>query len=200
MDNLKQVVATINGEIDGIKTAAGDLAVKIIECAGHCLAHAKEHGDTSLIQRLLTEGLADQPQWRGSIIRWAREYSPFNLDKTTVNLTGPGVWNIETALKTDPRTVGVDPQGVHAEFDVGEGLGKSLGMTDRDFAASLDRAIANAAKAMENTVYDTHGRATGAIDPAKKFYVGSTSKHTADMLRRARDIMRELASPLSIAA
>lgn len=74
---------------DGIHKTLVKLDINVHQNAIQCLAHAAEHGDTSLIRRLLVDTLGDSTGYRTQgLIQWMRLHSPCELKAKNVNLSG----------------------------------------------------------------------------------------------------------------
>ncbi len=79
----------IKSDQDGIRGDLTSLFGRIHMNAYQCLAHCAEHGDTSLLVRLLTDVVGpDSGYRRAGIIAWLRKYSPCELKGKTINLSG----------------------------------------------------------------------------------------------------------------
>ena len=98
----------IKKDQDGIRKSLVKLDQQIHDNAVQCMLHAEKHGDTSLMRRLLMEIVGkDTGYRRQGIIGWMRLYSPMELVKDVIKLTGVSpttgekrAWDVETAAKT----------------------------------------------------------------------------------------------------
>lgn len=96
----------IRQDQDGIKKTLTGLDQSIHLNAVQCMLHCQKHGDTSLMIRLLTETLGGKNGYRlQGLIGWMRIYSPMELDKLVINLSGidPATgeqrpWRVEEAM------------------------------------------------------------------------------------------------------
>lgn len=74
---------------DGIRKNLVKLDQSVHDNAVQCLAHAAEHGDTSLMRRLLVDVLTSDSGYRTQgLIQWMRLHSPCELKAKNVNLSG----------------------------------------------------------------------------------------------------------------
>ena len=80
----------IKEDQNGIKTALSDLDVRVHNNAIQCMIHAEIHGDTSLMRRLLIDiiPLDKHGYNRAGLINWIRKWSPMELTKDNINLSG----------------------------------------------------------------------------------------------------------------
>lgn len=81
--------ADIKKDQDGIKRSLTKLEAAIHANAIQCMMHAEEHGDTSLMRRLLIDIVDPKSGYRTQgLIAWMRHYSPMELKGDVIKLTG----------------------------------------------------------------------------------------------------------------
>lgn len=81
--------ADIKKDQDGIKRSLTKLEMSIHANAIQCMMHAEQHGDTSLMRRLLIDIVDSKSGYRTQgLIAWMRTYSPMELKGDVVKLTG----------------------------------------------------------------------------------------------------------------
>lgn len=85
---LLSVEAIKNGQ-DTIRKSLISLDQMVHDNAVQCLLHASQHGDASLMQRLLVDIIDSKSGYRQQgLIAWMRKHSPMELKGKTVNLSG----------------------------------------------------------------------------------------------------------------
>lgn len=81
--------SAIKKEQDGIRRTLVKLDANIHSNAVQCLIHAQEHGDTSLMRRLVVEIIDSKSGYRRQgLIAWMRAFSPMELVGDVIKLTG----------------------------------------------------------------------------------------------------------------
>jgi hypothetical protein len=131
-----------------------------------CYMHAKKHGDTSLMRRLLIDTVEKESGYRRQgLIAHMRRFTPMELVGDNIKLTGtingePIPWDIETANMTPFRsTPAFDEALAHRPIFKGGLVGQ------------IERALKKYKAAVENTKIE-NGKVVGPIDPKKEFYSG----------------------------
>lgn len=82
-------VAEIKTAQDGIKSSLTKLDSAVHANFVQCLMHAEQHGDTSLMRRLLVDTIdAKSGYRRQGLINAMRKFSPMELTRDTINLSG----------------------------------------------------------------------------------------------------------------
>jgi hypothetical protein len=85
---LLSAVAIKEGQ-DAIRKSMVKLDQNVHDNAVQCLAHAAEHGDTSLMRRLLVDIIdAKSGYRRQGLIQWMRKHSPMELKADNIDLSG----------------------------------------------------------------------------------------------------------------
>lgn len=98
----------IKADQDVIKGALTKLDGAIHSNAVQCLLHAQEHGDTSLMRRLLVDIIDAKTGYRRQgLINWLRKFSPMELKGDNINLSG--VLTAEGAVSLKKQFVDIDP-------------------------------------------------------------------------------------------
>jgi len=168
----------IKQDQDGIRKALVSLDQSVHQNAVQCLLHAQEHGDTSLMRRLLVEIIDAKTGYRRQgLIIWMRTYSPMELEKDNINLSGvdpmtglPRPWRIEEALETPFWALKAADEVVKPMF--ADTWKSKLNMASKEFRT-----------AAQNTL---NGK---PIDPTKPFYDGTGIEEVTkffDMLDNAK--------------
>lgn len=79
----------IKADQDTIRKDLISLDKRVHDNAVQCLAHAAEHGDTSLMTRLLMEIVDKKTGYRNAgLIAWMRRHSPMELKGSKIDLSG----------------------------------------------------------------------------------------------------------------
>jgi hypothetical protein len=176
----------IKSDQDGIKTTLQGLDKRIHENAVQCLIHAEIHGDTSLMRRLLVDSIGELTGYRRQgLINWMRKFSPMELTKDNINLSGViDEASIKALVKKFPDDLN------EAMFTVGgkrpflvKQANETPFWTDSDNAErvakpvyrdnltnKLDQAISEFEKALQNTLVT--GTKVSPIDATKPYYDG----------------------------
>lgn len=180
-------VEDIKKDQDGIKVSLAKIDQAIHANAIQCMLHAEKHGDTSLMRRLLVDIIdAKNGYRRQGLINWVKKFSPMELTRDTINLSGildeTGAKNL---VKQFPEELTLDM------FEIGERrpflcwlAAKTPFWTDADNAERVAKAVyrdnlvskmAAASKefraALANTVNPGTKDAT-AIDPKQPWWDG----------------------------
>lgn len=155
----------IKQDQDGIRVSLTKLDGSIHANAVQCLMHAEKHGDTSLMRRLLVDIVdAKSGYRRQGIIAWMRKYSPMELNKDVINLSG----TLADGSKRPFRVEEANKSPFTGSNEFAERVGKPI---YRDTLLSkVNLAIKEFKNAVANTVV-VNGQNT-AIDPKKPFYDG----------------------------
>lgn len=134
--------------------------------AVQCMLHAKQHGDTSLMRRLLIEVVDDKSGYRRQgLIGWMRRYSPMELAGDVIKLSGtingqPIPWDILTASRTSFRDIDDLKEMIVLKPTFKGG-----------FVGQIERALKSYKASIDNTLIE-NGKVIGPIDPKKPFYSG----------------------------
>jgi len=152
-DIIRKTQDAIRKSLVGLDQAIHDNAVQ-------CMLHAQEHGDTSLMRRLLVEIIDAKTGYRRQgLIVWMRTFTPMELTKDNINLSGVDAqgekraWRIEEAHETPFWSLNAADEVVKPMFQ-DTWLGK-INAATKEFRA-----------AAQNTL---NGK---PIDPTKPFYDG----------------------------
>lgn len=134
--------------------------------AVQCMLHAKKHGDSSLMTRLLVDIVDDKTGYRRQgLIAWMRRFSPMELSGNVIKLSGtingqPIPWDILTASRTTFRDIPEFAEQIVLKPQFKGG-----------FVGQIERALKAYRTSIENTQI-TNGKVVGPMDPKKPFYSG----------------------------
>lgn len=158
--------AIIKSDQDVIRVNLTKLDAAIHANAVQCMLHAQKHGDTSLFRRLVIDIIDDKTGYRRqALIGWMREFSPMELSKDVIKLTGtlndlPRPWRIEEANKTPFWLI----KKLNEQIEWRPVFRDNL-------VSKLERALREFKNANENTKIE-NGKVVGPIDATKPFYDG----------------------------
>lgn len=131
--------AQIKASIKSIITAAVKFQERIQELAVECIAHAKEHGDATLIADLVN-GLPNG-QRTESLREWVHEYSPIRIKKDggcgilKKEAKGFTDWNLEAAAENPyykNRETVKKPLTLEALVKMAEGMVKRVDKAEEE--------------------------------------------------------------------
>jgi hypothetical protein len=165
---------------DKIRLSLVKLDNDVHEVAFQCILHAYKHGDTSLMTRLLVDILDPETGYRRrGLIEWMRSYTPMELKKDTINLSGTDgqgnkrPWRLEEAYANPFRKDTRFAETVKPVF--------------RDnLMNKIDAAYREFTKAIDNTLNRQ------PIDPAKPFYDGIHTQKVIDFFEKVKALKEEL--------
>jgi hypothetical protein len=173
-------VVDIKKDQDGIKVALNKLDLRIHNNAVQCMMHAKEHGDTSLMRRLLIDVIDGKGGYRRQgLIQWMRLYSPMELKGDTINLGGmtddgqKRPWKIDEAMAEPFWNNPALREIVKPVFQAG-------------IVASISSGIRRFEGAIANT---ENGQ---PIDVTKPFYDGIKAESVKDILSQINTLVGQL--------
>lgn len=178
----------IKKDQDAIRGVIVSLDTQIHQNAIQCVLHAEQHGDTSLMRRLLIDIVDEKTGYRrNSIILWMRAYTPMELVGDVIKLTG------------------MDAEGKHKRPWLIEKLVNTPFYSAKQFAdppikpmyrdsvlGALQKAIKDFNNAKENTVV-TEGKAT-PIDKTKPFYDGVNLQAMDEAVGKVQGVVIDLSS------
>lgn len=155
----------IKSDQDAIKVTLIGLDAQIHANAVQCLIHAEQHGDTSLMRRLLVDIIDTKTGYRRQgLINWMRKHSPMELKADNINLSG-------TDEKGDKRPFLIEKAN-ETPFWMDEANREMVAKpVFRDaLTGKIDVAVREFENAVANTVM-VGGKAT-PIDVTKGYYDG----------------------------
>lgn len=174
----KQILA----DQDKIKKTLTGLDDQIHANAVQCLAHAEKHGDTSLMTRLLVNVIDAKTGYRRQgLINWMRKFSPMELVRDTINLSG------------------LDAQGVKRPFKVSEADKTPFWLDSAnaeqvakpyfrdDLLSKINRAVKSVKDAIANTNPDG-----SAKDSTKPTYVDDGKAQVINFLETVETMSKAL--------
>lgn len=166
-------VADIKKAQDGIRTALVSLDTEIHANAVQCLMHAEKHNDTSLMRRLLVDIIDTKTGYRRQgLINWMRKWSPLELAKDSINMSGTDFAGNKRPFKIEEANA--TPFWLDA--DNNEKVAVPM------YQKNLFTKLTSAADAFRDAVANT--KDGKPIDPTKAFYPGKYTDEIGDFLFR----------------
>lgn len=170
----------IKAQQDGIKLNLSGLDRAVHDNAVQCMLHAQEHGDTSLMRRLLVDTLGGKNGYRTrGLINWMRKFSPMELKGDTINLSG-----VKNGEKRPFDIDGANNMPFWMDKDNDETVRKPV--FQETLMSPILRVTKQITDAMENTV---NGQ---PVDPSKAYFDGLYGDNLIDFAAKVKEMVNAL--------
>lgn len=176
-----QSSADIRKDQDLIRKNLVGLDQQVHNNAVQCLLHAQQHGDTSLMRRLLVEVIDAKTGYRRQgLIVWMRTYTPMELTQDNINLSGLDPvtgnlrpWRVQEALENPFWSLKAADEVVKPMFQ--DTIMGKVNSAMKEFRAAL-----------ANTV---NGK---PVDATKPFYDGVKAEQVAEFFNQVEILKAKL--------